>query len=164
MTNNFTQGGLPMNSKTNISNIPTLFIDLANEWLLNKSYKIKESTFLKYQNIIDNYISLYFDNIALTELSTSMLEKIMRNLYEDTKNNLSYNTYKGIFYVIKSIVTYGIQSEYITHIFVTFSITDNNNTEEIQTLDEDQEYKLVNHLQRNRTSNSLGILISFIQV
>ncbi len=137
------------------------FLDLAMEWLMNKSYQIKQSTINKYQMIIGKYIAIYFKDIQLSTISTVLIEKIMRRIYEENNEQLSFNTFKGIFYVIKSVITYGIHSEYIPQIYITFSINDNKEIEEVQVLNEEQERKLVTYLMKNISNpNHLGIFLS----
>lgn len=137
------------------------FLDLANEWLTNKSYQIKASTVNKYQLIIDTYIKHYFENIPLSVITTISIEKIMRCIYEENCETLSFNTFKGIFYVIKAVITYGIHSEYIPQIYITFSISNNKEISEIQVLSEEQEKKLVNLLMKKiHNPNYLGIFLS----
>lgn len=63
--------------------------------------------------IIDKYITTYFADIKLSTVNTVVVERTMRLIYEENNEKLSFNTFKGIFYVIKSVVTYGIHSEYI---------------------------------------------------
>lgn len=149
------------NENNTICNQQMTFLDLAMEWLMNKSYQIKQSTINKYQAIIDKYIVFYFKDIQLTTISTVQIEKIMRRIYEENNEQLSFNTFKGIFYVIKSVITYGIHSEYIPQIYITFSINDNKEIAEVQVLNEEQERKLVNYLMKNISNpNHLGIFLS----
>ena len=137
------------------------FVDLALEWLINKSYQIKQSTTNKYQGIIDKYIATYFSDIQLSTINTVVIEKIMRHIYEENHDKLSFNTFNGIFYVVKSVITYGIHSDYIPQIYITFSISDNKEIKEVQVLNEEQERKLVNYLMKNISNpNHLGIFLS----
>lgn len=137
------------------------FVDLALEWLINKSYQIKQSTTNKYQGIIDKYIATYFSDIQLSTINTVVIEKIMRQIYEENHDKLSFNTFNGIFYVVKSVITYGIHSDYIPQIYITFSISDNKEIKEVQVLNEEQERKLVNYLMKNISNpNHLGIFLS----
>ncbi len=140
---------------------PMTFLDLTEEWLGNKAYHIKPSTAIKYQTIIDKYIVKYFQNIYLSTISTVFMEKKMRQIYEDNSAFLSFSTFKSIFYVIKSVIAYGICSEYIPQIYITFSITNYNESEEIQTLSEEQECQLIQILMKNISNpNHLGIFLS----
>lgn len=137
------------------------FSDLAMEWLINKSYRIKQSTINKYRSIIDKYIVIYFSDIQLSAVNTVIIEKIMRHIYEENNEKLSFSTFKGIFYVVKSVITYGIYSDYIPQIYITFSISNNKEIEEVQVLNEEQERKLVKYLMKNISNpNHLGIFLS----
>jgi len=147
--------------KENIREQQMTFLDLALEWLINKSYQIKQSTINKYQAIIDKYIATYFSDIPLSTINTVVLEKIMRRIYVENNEKLSFNTFKGIFYVVKSVITYGIHLDYIPQIYITFSISDNKEMEEVQVLNEEQERKLVKYLMKNISNpNHLGIFLS----
>lgn len=151
-----------MSEKDTILPCPgTTFLDLADEWLLNKSYQIKPSTLCKYQQIVDKYLSAYFQSIPLSGLNTILVEKKMRQIYEENCDSISFSTIRSIFYVIKAIIGYGIRSEYMPHIYITFSISNDKDASEIQTLNEYQECRLLNILKENLTNpNHLGIFLS----
>lgn len=137
------------------------FLDLALEWLINKSYQIKQSTINKYQSIIDKYIAIYFSDIQLSTVNTVVIEKIMRHIYEENNEKLSFSSFKGIFYVVKAVINYGIHSDYIPQIYITFSISNNKEIEEVQVLNEEQERELVKYLMKNISNpNHLGIFLS----
>ena len=79
-----------------------IFNDLANEWLLFKKTKIKESTYLNYKYLISNKFG---DNIGA--LTMDELLKFDFNFFvEKLMSDLSNKTVKDTVVVLKCILKY----------------------------------------------------------
>ncbi len=149
-----------MNDYNNSNSGPTTFLELSDEWILSKSYYLKQSTLNKYQYLIQKYLTEVFESVSITDINSVSIEKKMMFLFDLYKDTLSYNTIKTIFYVIKSIVSYGMHLGYLPTIFFNFNISKLQETVEIQTLSEEQERDLIKILLEEQSANNLGIILS----
>ena len=140
--------------------LPENFEDLSNEWLNFKAYKVKESTIQKYKVIISTHILSEFGSIKITEMSTPLINKKMMELYQECKIKLSYSSIRCIFYIIKAIITYGVNNEYFTQVYFTFEFSKGNTNTKIQILSKPQEKTVFNQASVKKHPNNLGILLS----
>ena len=61
--------------------MPTCFIrKLTNDWMNSIQSQIKKSSYVKYYNIIHTYILPEFDNVPLSELTSSRIQKFCDDL------------------------------------------------------------------------------------
>ena len=61
--------------------MPTCFIrKLANDWMNSIQSQIKKSSYVKYYNILHTYILPEFDNVPLSELTSSRIQKFCDDL------------------------------------------------------------------------------------
>lgn len=90
---------------------PNDFVSLASEWLQAKSHRIKESTLSKYEHLINTHIKTFFNGMPLADISTALVNKKMMELYEEKQFDLSYSTFRSIFYLIRAITTYGVNGK-----------------------------------------------------
>lgn len=140
--------------------LPENFEVLSNEWLSFKAYKVKESTIQKYKVIICTHILPEFGTIKTNEISTPFINKKMMELYQDCKGKLSYSSIRCIFYILKAIITYGINNEYFPQVYFTFEFSKGNTNTEIQILSKSQEKIVFNQASKKKHPNNLGILLS----
>lgn len=75
-----------------------------DEWLSLKRINIKESTYIKYLGIIDNYLKPKLGKYKVDELTSLMIGNYSYELIH--KNNLSSKTVKDILTVLHSIIKY----------------------------------------------------------
>lgn len=78
------------------------FIDLRNEWLINKKIEIKESTYSNYAYTTRKYLIPTFKNLTIKELERYDYSTFVEKLVE----NLSPKTTKDIVIKLKSILNY----------------------------------------------------------
>ena len=136
------------------------FKDVANEWLVSKTYKIKESTLNKYKYLFERYIYPQFSTLRMKDISTAVIDKNMMELYEKYKDCLSYSTFKSMIYLIKAVIGYAVKAEYITQVYFNFEIAKRTSQKEIQVLTQEQEKTIVAEIMANKNANNLGILLS----
>lgn len=136
------------------------FEDLAKEWLLYKSYLVKDSTYNKYKFLLKKYIMPEFESIRVSDISTSLINKKMLRIYEKSKNNLSDTSFKSVFFILKAIILYGVKLEYFPPVHFTFKISGGSSQKEVNVLDKIQEKKIVTELTKEKNANNLGILLS----
>ena len=88
-----------------------IFSDLAESFLKQKRYQVKESTYAHYCYIINKHILPYFSNYSITEISSLLIEdyvssKLMNGKIK-TEDGLSPKSVKDILSILKSILKYG---------------------------------------------------------
>lgn len=67
--------------KVSETTMPTCFIrKLANDWMNSIQSQIKKSSYVKYYNILHTYILPEFDNVPLSELTSSRIQKFCDDL------------------------------------------------------------------------------------
>ena len=92
----------------NITNVNGLMIEtICYEWLHLKKPQIKESSFIKYVNIVKNYIIYYLGSVKLEKITRLKLELFINSLLErggKKKQALSAKTVSDIFSVFRAIV------------------------------------------------------------
>jgi len=135
-------------------------MSLAEEWLQAKSHRIKESTLIKYENLTNTHIKSFFDGVALSDVSTALINKKMIEMYENGLSDFSYSTFKSIFYLVKAITTYGVTMGYCQHVYFSFEIADRTQQKEVQVLSPFQEQEIIKAALSVECSNHLGILLS----
>lgn len=90
--------------------------DIAVRWLENSKLRVKESTYVKYRNQVDNHILPVLGGEKLCEFTTFKVENFVRESIQSGKKNgrggLSGKTVKDMLAVLKSICLYGEQSGY----------------------------------------------------
>lgn len=74
-----------------------------DEWLLLSRNRIKESSYVKYHNIITRHIKPYLGNTLPQELSTILIEAFSNTLLQ---NNLSPKTVRDTLTLLRSILKY----------------------------------------------------------
>ena len=79
----------------------TCFFD---EWLKLKRSQIKESTYVKYESIIETHLKIYFANYSINMLTESAIEDFSYMLFSEKK--LSPKTVKDILVVLNSVMKY----------------------------------------------------------
>ena len=90
-----------------------MFEDLAQNWLNNARFGVKEQSLAVYNNKLENHISPYFYGYRVSEISTEMIEMVVNKLLGmdldegNKKEALSDKTVDDILIIIKSILKFG---------------------------------------------------------
>ncbi len=80
------------------------FSYICEEWLRVNRYKVKESTYVKYVNILENHIKPHLGGYLVEALSSSLIEGFGTTLLEEKK--LSPKTVKDALTLLYSIMKY----------------------------------------------------------
>ena len=128
---------------------------LAREWLENIKRTKKYSTFIKYQNIYQNYIKEFFVTCSLDK---TIEPPIIEEIFEKTTNR-SDSTAKSIRSVLKSVFTYAKEQYKLTAPDLKKRDYRNNNNNSIQVLTRAEQTSLCRYLMENMDCKMLGILI-----
>lgn len=104
------ESDLPVNRQTSQNTVPSCYIrKLAEDWLNSIQAQIKKSSYVKYNNIIHSHILPEFDNIPLSELTSSRIQKFCEDLLVHggvSGDGLSPKTVVDILSLIRSLLRY----------------------------------------------------------
>lgn len=136
------------------------FQELSKMWMFGKGIKVKQSTYEKYQYLLDKYILPHLGAISAKNLNTQLIDQKMEKLYfSGKKEHLSVSLMKNVVYVVKAILRYSARIGKAESIEVTFELP-SPSIEEIETLSRVQITQLLNCILEENNNNNLGILIS----
>ena len=138
------------------------FDDVFQEWLKYKQNFIKQSSYNKYFNLYNNYISRTLKDIYLDDVSNSMFQEAVISMInlknKRTKKKLSSSTIKSIVYVIKSTVLFAQKQGYIKAFCLQIEIP-SNEAKNIQVLSRNEQNILEFHTRLKLDTISLAILV-----
>ncbi len=138
----------------NISNKITMK-ELFSEWLNVKQDTIKESSYAKYYNIVNNHFIPYFGKSKAFCLNNEHIQD-----YILQKSGLSEKTIHDMVSVLFQIVKYGQSKKYIGYFdfqCVTYPKLPCN---ELKVLKQSEVVKLVNYVKSTFEINKIGVLLS----
>lgn len=137
------------------------FYDLGNIWLEIRKGRIKESTYEKYAYLLKKYIYPFLGKERLNSIYSAEIDYKLSYIYHDSyESDISYSTMKSILFLIKAILNYGYNSNYINERIPICFAASSKEINEIHTLNEKEELIIMNYVLKNYSNNSLGILIA----
>lgn len=129
--------------------------NVAEEWLLYKKYSIKDSTYFRYNYIINKYI-----NPLIGEERIDMLEQYnFTTFIQNETDKLSLKTIKTVLIVLKSILKYSERKYDFNYKLDLIPIPKCREQEEIKILNKKEINKLEKYCYNNATLKNIGILI-----
>lgn len=148
-----------LQQETDNKNKYNLWLD---DWLSNKKTVVKESTFIRYKNIVENHIKPELGEYSVGKISTSLLMHFITSKYENGRLNgqggLSAKTISDIMIIVKDSFQY-IQSNGVTVICNFNSLNVKQVQKEMRVLSMAEEQKLVTTLISDMDIYKLGIFI-----
>ena len=140
-----------------------LFSAIADEWLSSKKSQIKISSYVKYKNLLENYIQPQFKKKHVAEIDIDFLEMFCLELTERGGKKglgLSSKTITDILSVIRSIMQYAGRKKLNPICDGTGITVIKKENKRPVTLSQQEQNVLCKYLQENPTSINLGILFS----
>lgn len=142
---------------------PTQFSAILNMWLGSRFFHQKESTKLKYRNIIDRHIIPQLGGADIAELDDVRINEFLADKREngrlDGSGGLSNSYIKTMAIIISSAMNYaaekGLRSQLSVKIQKPVTIR-----REISVLSEEAQKKFENRLKHSDSLSALGILIA----
>ena len=155
---------ISQSSYINSNNSFTLYSKWLDEWLIYIKPKVKESTFIRYRNIVFNHLKPTIGKLAISKINTGYLKSYISNLLSngrlDNNGGLSSKTVSDITMIVKESLKYIVScGETIDCKYESLKIK-SNAQREMQVLSKDEELKLVSVLMENKSLIKTGILIS----
>lgn len=133
-----------------------------DEWLSVSKSRVKESTYVRYKNSIENHIKPGLGEVHITELTTSAVEEFLCNKLSNGKlksnEGLSSKTVSELLIIIKDTAKYA-QSEGVKITCQFSRISIKKQTQEIRVLTDDEQARLIKTLMTDTDIQKLGILI-----
>lgn len=143
-------------------NIDQLSFDLIiREWLRYTRSHIKESSYAKYSNLINNYILPHLGGRLICDLSYDTFEHFCSQLLTSggaQKNGLSPKTVSDIIVLLRSILQYA-ENKGAALACNAKSITIRQHTKKLRILSSDEQKRLCKYLYTHISERNLGILI-----
>lgn len=133
-----------------------------DEWLRTKRLSIKESTYIRYKNNIENHIKPILGKYPINKISTSLVEQFVAQKLEkgrkDGNGGLSPKSVSDIMVIIKESFKYA-QSFGIIVICSFERISFKKNAKEMRVLSPLEEQRLLGVLFKNFDRYKLGVFI-----
>lgn len=132
------------------------------EWLDNIQSKVKQSTYVKYTNIVNNHIIPSLGNVDIHTLSTELVKKFVDEKLTTgnllSQNGLSSKSVKDIISVLRQIMKYAEERGVISD--CNFDLIHIKNVSTVQEpITENAHIVLVRYLLKDIDNIKLGILI-----
>lgn len=131
------------------------FRRLTDNWLLYKKHKIKESTYLNYNYIINTYLNKKFGKKRLSYF----LDYDMNEFIDSLEKNLSNKTVRDIVLVLKSILKYA-ERKYNTNFKLDLITMPTSEKTELQVFNEKEIKKIEKVCIKSEDIRNIGILIA----
>lgn len=133
-----------------------------DEWLRSKRLGVKESTFIRYRNIIENHIKPDLGKYSISKISTPLMEQFVLQKLEsgrkDGKGGLSPKSMSDIMIIIKESFKYA--QSYGTIVICSFDrISFKKNAQEMRVLSVTEEQRLLSVLYKDLDRYKLGVFI-----
>ena len=133
-----------------------------NEWLALKKLKIKDSTYIRYRNSIENHIKPHLGKHPIDKISTGLMESFVSHLTTNGKLNgnggLSSKTISDILIIVKESFQYARNHGVITTCNFD-NITLKKSTHEMRVLNCAEMQKLLELLLQETDLYKLGVFL-----
>ncbi|MCD8361616.1 MAG: site-specific integrase [Lachnospiraceae bacterium] len=138
-----------------------LFEEVAKEWLLYITPRVKESTCVKYSNLLNSYIIPVLGNQSILSLSSNKIDTFCQHLLTKGGRNgtgLSSKTVSDCLARIRSIMRYASDKLELS-LCDAKSVTVKQQQKEMRSFTVSEQKTLLRYLYDNLNESSLGILI-----
>lgn len=155
------KSGPASNSKPNSFKGFDFWLD---EWLKVKKVRVKEPTYIRYRNSIENHIKPYLGKYPIERISTALIEKFAQYLLEkgrlDKTGGLSEKSVLDILTIVKEVIKYTNTLGIATSCQIEF-IPLKNKRKEMRVLSKEESQKLVSYLTVDTDNYKFGIFLAF---
>lgn len=138
------------------------FEEIARKWFDSREHQIKESTRIKYRNMLQRYILPYFKNLedvkSITHETMDAFVKELLTAGGKNKKGLSEKTVADIISIMRLIEKYAIShgmemSSFCADINIKYK------PNSLNILSVQEEEKILNHLEKNMDNRNFGIYL-----
>lgn len=133
-----------------------------DEWLRSKRLPVKESTYIRYRNTIENHIKPDLGKYPISKISTSLMEQFVSHKLQDGRvdgnGGLSPKSMSDIMVIIKETFKYA--QSYGVFVICSFDrISFKKNAQEMRVLSLSEEQRLLSILFEDFDRYKLGVFI-----
>lgn len=135
---------------------------IAKKWLEYIQPNIKESSYIKYFNLLKCYIFPYFENTPIDSISKNDIIVFCTEMQErggKHKSGLSSKTIISIISVLKNVFSYAVNHENISVIDVDSITVKQSKPKQLRILSIQEQQKLHTYLLNDLSLTNLGILL-----
>lgn len=153
------QAAILSNKPTSETNCRKRFSYYCDEWLRLNRIRVKESTFVKYTNILENHIKPKLGGYYVHAITSVHVEEFSQSLLCEDK--MSPKTVKDILTVLRSILKYSArQTSWISPTVEIFYPKDIK--KEIRVLTRDEQFNFVHYLLHDMDECKFGTLLALL--
>lgn len=148
-------------SNANINCSMLTFEKVSQEWIESKRVHIKESTYMRYTFLLNNYINNIIGNYNISSINDTHLENLSIRLLTQggkDKQGLSPKTVLDIISLVKSILRFSISRGY-SSTYTGNSIPIKQNAKEMRVLSRKEQQILTMSIIHSNNLKDIGILI-----
>lgn len=106
----------PIRASSSQATQSALYAEVLKAWLLSSKNRVKESTFSRYNHLVERHIQPLLGSYPISEISTVLLEECIDYLLEngrlDGNGGLSPKSVSDIIVVMKSSIRYALRNGY----------------------------------------------------
>lgn len=138
-----------------------LFHSVAEEWLQITQTQLKDSTIMKYDNLLNLYILPVFGDFEIKQITTEHAEKFANELLTTggvQKKGLSPKTVSNTICLLRGILKYASHKENVVTGNLQ-SIQIKRSTKEMRVFSSKEQEKLCQYLYQHRNNRNIGILL-----
>ncbi len=132
------------------------------EWLSKKKIAVKDSTYIRYRNTIDNHIAPLLGKYFISKISTSLMEEFVKQKLDcgklDKSGGISPKMMNDIIVIIKETFNYA-QSNGVPTICNFSGINIKRSFYEMRVLSNSEEKRLISVLSSDTDRYKLGVFI-----
>lgn len=132
------------------------------EWLSKKKFTVKDSTYIRYRNIVENHINPFLGKYPIRKISTSLMEKFVKIKLEngklDKSGGVSPKMMGDMIVIIKETFKYA-NSNGVPTICDFSGISIRRLPHEMRVLSNSEEKRLISVLSSDTDCYKLGVLI-----
>lgn len=140
-----------------------LFGIIAEQWIGYIMFDLKQSTIIKYRNMLDNHILPALGHIHISDVTTEKAEGFVKEKLKngriDGRGGLSVKSVKDIFAIVRSILKYAQSHDFKITCHVN-EIRIKYNDRSVRVLDRTEQLALEKYIYDNMSLKNLGILMS----
>lgn len=131
-------------------------------WLLNKKHSIKQSSYSKYLNLLNNHILPKFSELKISDIKSADIDAFVKSKMNINNNaietnGLSIRYIKDMVSIICSVINLADENKRFSYNFDKWAT---NKISEVEILSRDEQTMLTSHLLKTSNNIDLGILIS----
>ena len=140
---------------------PLRFFNLTEEWLIYMKPRIKESSYIKYRNLIQSYLLPEFSNSSVTNISVEDIERHCQELLlygGRKKSGLSAKTVADVLCVTRQVFQFAHRKKHLP-ICDCREVSVKKSTKKLSVLSRKSQKVLLDYTTENINGRNLGIIV-----